>query len=296
MLSVSVVIPFYKNGDTIDRAVGSVLAQRRPARDITIIDDCSSEPLPPERFADAPVPVRVIRHQTNGGGAAARNTGIRHAKGDLIAFLDADDMWFEDKLATQVSTLEAAGDELAYSASNCMIGEFGGETALHNNAEPTKGERIAQYLLVEGNALQTSTLVVPTKLAQENPFRPDLKRHQDWDFVLKLEQAGAKLHYEPRPLSHYDLSPRNGRISRQKMGFKQTLKWLLSSQEMLTTSEIQHCFMQHGVSRRYASALPSLTGAFLKVFALDPARMTGIVARHYGKRLTVGAESGSAPR
>lgn len=95
-MPVSVVIPAYNAHHTIQRAIDSVVEQLTQPLEILIVDDGSS----PTIESALPNPsslVRVIR-QENGGAAAARNKGIDEARGDFIAFLDADDYWLPNKL------------------------------------------------------------------------------------------------------------------------------------------------------------------------------------------------------
>jgi len=99
--SVSVVIPAYQNASTIERALESVAAQTYPnIVEVIVVDDGSTDEtahILTARFPD----VRYVG-QENAGAGAARNRGTEMAWGDYVAFLDADDEWFPDKIATQM--------------------------------------------------------------------------------------------------------------------------------------------------------------------------------------------------
>jgi glycosyltransferase involved in cell wall biosynthesis len=101
--TVSVVIPVYNNGPYIAAAVKSVLAQTRPADEILVIDDGSTDNTAAELepFRNQ---IRYL-YQQNRGEPTARNRGIREARSEYIAFLDADDMWMPDKLELQMEYL-----------------------------------------------------------------------------------------------------------------------------------------------------------------------------------------------
>jgi glycosyltransferase involved in cell wall biosynthesis len=105
--TVSVIIPYYRASQTIARAVESALGQTVRPLEILIVDDGS-----PEDAAEATKQfgssVTVIR-KPNGGAASARNLGIEHAKGEWIAFLDADDYWEPAKLERQLASSEGVG-------------------------------------------------------------------------------------------------------------------------------------------------------------------------------------------
>lgn len=102
---VSVVIPAYNAAAFITHAVDSVLAQTYLHREILIVNDGSTDDTARvlEAYGEA---LRVI-HQPNGGLSNARNRGIREARGEFVALLDADDRWLPTKLARQVELLQA---------------------------------------------------------------------------------------------------------------------------------------------------------------------------------------------
>lgn len=105
MSRISVIIPTYNHARFVAQAIESVLAQTLPPQEIFVVDDGSTDDthrvLKP--FANR---VCVVR-QANRGVSAARNAGIELATGDLIAFLDADDIWFPTKLERQMERFEA---------------------------------------------------------------------------------------------------------------------------------------------------------------------------------------------
>lgn len=110
---VSVVIPAYNVGPHIAEAIESVLAQDYPQVEIIVVDDGSKDDTA-EVVASRYPQVTLIRKE-NGGAATARNAGIRTARGEFVAFLDADDIWLPGKLTAQVDYLRAHPDV----AMNC---------------------------------------------------------------------------------------------------------------------------------------------------------------------------------
>lgn len=103
--AVSVVIPAYNAAWCVGQAVDSVLAQDFRDCEVIVIDDGSTDDTPAVLavYGDA---IRVV-HQANGGMSTARNTGIRTARGDFVAFLDADDYWLPGKLRLQVELMRS---------------------------------------------------------------------------------------------------------------------------------------------------------------------------------------------
>lgn len=106
-VTVSVVIPFFSGLAWLEEALDSVLAQRFGDYEIIVVNDGSAEDLSglSRKYGD-----RIVwLTRGNGGPGAARNTGIAAARGKYIAFLDADDLWHEDKLSLQVARMEETG-------------------------------------------------------------------------------------------------------------------------------------------------------------------------------------------
>lgn len=118
MPSISVVIPTYNRAAWLPATVESVLQQTRPADEILVVDDGSRDDT--EAVCRAfPAPVRYVR-QANAGVSAARNRGVREARGEWIAFLDSDDLWEPAKLEVQEAA-HAAAPEAGWSITECVL-------------------------------------------------------------------------------------------------------------------------------------------------------------------------------
>ncbi|MBC7104582.1 MAG: glycosyltransferase family 2 protein, partial [Firmicutes bacterium] len=105
---VSVVITAYNAAGFLERAVTSVLGQTVPVSEVVVVDDASEDETPAVAgaLARGHARVRYVRREENGGASAARNEGVRRARGAWIAFLDADDAWLPEKLERQFAALE----------------------------------------------------------------------------------------------------------------------------------------------------------------------------------------------
>lgn len=106
MSTVSVIIPAYNASNYIDTAIKSVFLQNVPI-EIIVIDDCSSDNLDivMNKYLELNNVV-YIKNERNLGVAKSRNLGVSKAKGDYIAYLDADDWWLEGKLDKQLSIMK----------------------------------------------------------------------------------------------------------------------------------------------------------------------------------------------
>ena len=110
MVKVSVIIPTYNRANLIARSIESALNQTYRDFEILIVDDGSTD-----ATFDAVSPflkhahVRYLRHEKNKGHQAARNTGVKNASGDYIAFLDSDDTWNPQKIELQLDAINKRG-------------------------------------------------------------------------------------------------------------------------------------------------------------------------------------------
>lgn len=119
MLSVSAVIPCYNAGPFLAQTIESVLGQTRAVSEIVLVDDCSTDD-----SADVArrYPIRYLRTPVNSGNAVARNTCLREARSDLVAWLDADDYWEPHHVATVAALLERYPDAGAAFGAVRLVG------------------------------------------------------------------------------------------------------------------------------------------------------------------------------
>jgi len=103
--TVSAIIPVFNGANYVAEAIESVMAQTHPVDEIVVVDDGSTDDSTEvlARFGDR---IRVV-HQENRGESAARNRGIAAASGEVLAFLDHDDLWTPHKVEVQVAALRA---------------------------------------------------------------------------------------------------------------------------------------------------------------------------------------------
>jgi teichuronic acid biosynthesis glycosyltransferase TuaG len=113
---VSIIMPAYNSGKYIAEAIRSVRGQTYPDWELVVVDDGSTDETAGvvQNISRADARVKYI-FQQNGGQGKARNTGLRHASGDLVAFLDSDDLWVRNKLELQVKVLRREGADLVFS-------------------------------------------------------------------------------------------------------------------------------------------------------------------------------------
>jgi len=151
--TVSVVIPAYNAERYIGETLESVLAQTYRDFEVVVVDDGSTDGTR-EIVRGYGEPVRLVE-QPNSGPAAARNRGVREARGEFIAFIDADDLWLPEKLALQVPLF----DDEEVGLVSCRVQLVDGSGRPHPTYEREKVSGWAFEKLLEGNFIGTSTVV-----------------------------------------------------------------------------------------------------------------------------------------
>ncbi len=121
MAEISVVIPTFNRAGLVPLAIRSVLAQTHPAAEIIVVDDGSADRTP-EVLAEFGSRIRAIR-QENGGLSAARNTGIKAARTEWIAFLDDDDEYAPDRLARAAESIARHPEVQAHLTNTAIVAE-----------------------------------------------------------------------------------------------------------------------------------------------------------------------------
>lgn len=114
---VSIITPNYNSSSFIADTITSVIEQTYRNWELIVVDDCSTDnSLEIVQLAQKDDPrVKLIKLSENVGVAEARNIGIREAKGQFIAFLDSDDLWYPDKLEKQISFMKENNIDLCYT-------------------------------------------------------------------------------------------------------------------------------------------------------------------------------------
>ncbi|MCK4529078.1 glycosyltransferase, partial [candidate division WOR-3 bacterium] len=130
---VSVIIPTYNRVHLIGRAIQSVLEQSYQDFEIIVVDDASTDNTGEVVRSLKDERIRYIRHEKNKGAAAARNTGIKVARGEYIAFQDSDDEWLPEKLEKQMKAFDNAPPEVGVVYTDMQrINEDGGIEYWHS--------------------------------------------------------------------------------------------------------------------------------------------------------------------
>lgn len=210
MLELTVGIPVYNEERAIYRSVSSVINQSwSGSREILIVDDGSTD-----RTAEVVgelalrIPeIRLVRHGQNLGRPSARSTLAREAQGKWFAMLDADDEWYPNKLERQfqlIAEIEAQGED----TENLMVCGNIHHVDLDKGSERIKnfyegyglaGYDAARVLKGDNTPISQFALLRTSFMREIGEFDPELKRAQDWDFLIRFFLKGGRTAWLPSP-------------------------------------------------------------------------------------------------
>ena len=214
--AISVVMPAFNRAREIRGAIDSVLHQTWTDFELIVVDDCSTDDTVAAIEAVADPRVRLVRHETNAGGAAARNTGIQAARAPWIAFQDSDDEWLPRKLELQRAARERCGPDAAGVYCGMII--LGRPEADRVDPElveywPRAGADavlegdLSTSLLRNGSLISTQTFMGRRDaLLAVGGFDAALKALQDWDCFIRVARHGP-IAFAPDPLVIQRFSP-----------------------------------------------------------------------------------------
>ena len=183
---VSVIMPAYNAEKYIEEAISSVIDQSISEWELLVLDDCSSDRTCQivEKFCNTDKRVKLIRNKKNLGVAKTRNVGLDLCKGEYIAFLDSDDVWYPEKLEKQIASLKESGADFGY-CSYAII-DYEGKMVKSDYVVP---EIITYRDLLKENVLGCSTVILSAKVAGEHRFHTDFY-HEDYVLWLQLLDKG----------------------------------------------------------------------------------------------------------
>lgn len=201
---VSVIIPNYKAAQHIAETLDAVFAQTYSNYEVIVINDGSPDT---EALKEVLVPylekIIFIDYTKNRGAACARNSGIREARGDLIAFVDADDVWLPEYLQEQIDFLDQGHFDMVYT--DCTL--FGQtpypdfDMRVNN---PANGP-VTRKQLIEGKChiLPSGTVIKKDPLLFVGLFDETVPTAEDFDLFMRLIFAGIKIGYQRKCLFRY---------------------------------------------------------------------------------------------
>lgn len=197
---VTVIVPAFNASAYIEETLNSILCQTHGNCETIVIDDGSTDTTV-DIVSTYGQKIRLVK-QDNKGAAAARNRGAHEARGEWLAFLDADDLWAPSKLEKQLSSLGSRG--WCYTDTE-FIG--GANNGLRDSHFTTKYQGNVLEQLVQGNFISTSTVLIKRDIFEATGgFDESLRSIQDWEFWTRVAEQHP-IAYVDEPLTRYRVHP-----------------------------------------------------------------------------------------
>jgi len=287
--TVSVIIPSYNCEAYIAETIGSVLDQTFGDLELIVVDDGSTD-----RTRDIVLsygaPVRLLS-QKNAGVCAARNYGIREARGEYLCLMDHDDYWFPDKLVLQLEQMQRHPEVgLVYSSFIWWHPGEDGAFPDHNTFDQASfsegiDERFSGWiyheLLLDCWVLTSAALIRAEVFGKCGMYDESLPYSEDWDLWLRISQEYPFIKLK-RPLTLYRQHPRQGnRVPRSidyrtELLAKSAAKWGLCSRDGRCVAKrqfnrnIARYHSEYGLHNLSAGNLKAANRAFLKAWSRYP--------------------------
>ncbi len=199
--AVSVIIPCYQAAGHIRESLESALAQSFGNFEVIVINDGSPDTEALEQALEPYQPRITYLKQSNGGPSAARNLGIRHARGQFLAFLDSDDIWMSEYLAVQMKLVEAEPSLDVVFCDAAYFGDPGFEDKTFMQVCPSTGPVSFASLLVETTQLATSgTIAQRSRVLEAGWFDENFRCAEDHDLWLRMAFQGCRFTYQRKVL------------------------------------------------------------------------------------------------
>jgi teichuronic acid biosynthesis glycosyltransferase TuaG len=201
-------MPGYNAEGYIAEAIGSVLGQTYADWELIVVDDGSTDGTANvvKGLSARDARIRYV-YRENGGQAAARNTGLRASRGDLVAFLDADDLWLPEKLAAQIAVMERTGVDLVYTDGYIFSegGAVSAEERFHILPGAARGVEMFRTLFTSNRIGTLSVLVKRGALDAVGLFDESrvYQNCEDYDLWLRLAKWGAGFYGMTEKLMRY---------------------------------------------------------------------------------------------
>ena len=238
---VSVITPAYNAAKELHRAIRSVAAQTFPILEHIVVDDGSRDDTRALlESLSRQVPNLVVIHQPHLGAAAARNRGIEAARGRYIAFLDSDDEWLPEKLATQIGFMRETGTLFSY----------GDYLRCHYESRLTLGAVQTPDCLGHADFLRGCPIGCLTVVYDQEQlgkcYMPPIVRGHDWGLWLSLTRRGVVGRRYPGVEAIYSVRP--GSLSAAKLRKAQDIYTIYRTEERLGWLESMRLLLIHSLN------------------------------------------------
>jgi glycosyltransferase involved in cell wall biosynthesis len=271
---VSAVIPTYRRPELVLRAVNCCLAQTYPNMEVVVVVDGPDAEVEAVLAAVNDDRLQVVVNPVNSGQAQCRNLGVRHARGEWIAFLDDDDFWLPEKIEKQMAVGMRIDSPCVLVVCKCIDQAPQGERILPYKF-PSGTEKFSEYLFCERGSLMPCTWLVTRDLMLKVPFIPFIFRMaiEDQEWLLRAcAWEETKLGTVEEPLAIYNNMDFG--IRETKKGSWELLNlWGLTNRKFFTPKAFCYFMMTYCITR----ARQNKAGLRVYLYLISTALLLGSV-------------------
>lgn len=278
-LLVSVILPTYNRAHTLSRAVNSVLNQTYKNFELIIIDDCSTDNTEEVVKNIHDERIVYIRQSSNKGAAAARNTGIKIAKGDYVAFQDSDDEWMSEKLEKQMKVFESDANDFSVVYTD-MLRISSDETIKYWSSPDLFCGKVINPLTNEYQVLNLgiqSVLIKKRCFDEIGLFDESFPRFIDLEFFIRLAKRYPFWHIREPLVKYYETEG----ISTNGLAYIKAEKLLLEKYAEATSSNkkfLANRYYKIGMAYVLINDSREAKQYFLKALSLNHSNIKSLVS------------------
>ena len=202
--TVSVIIPTYNRERTIKRAIDSVLSQTFKDFELLVMDDGSNDNTKDIINSFYDTRINYYYNKNSGGPAHPRNLGLNKSKGKLIAFLDSDDWWHPKKLEFSLQEINKGNDVVYHDLY--YVTSIKQKLFFRKDKSRTFGKNIFEDLIINGNGIPNSSIVLYKKLLKSVGGFNESKNYiswEDYDCWIKISKISSKFSRINKTLGYY---------------------------------------------------------------------------------------------
>lgn len=178
-------MPTYNRGWIINKAIDSVLRQSFQDFELIVVDDGSTDNTKEVVTKYSDKRIKYIKSDINAGASGARNIGLKQSSGELIAYLDSDNLWYERYLENMINCFDK-DTVMIYSGQNLIL-LGGAKDNLKVLGMRTRNEKYDPYKMTKGNYIDINCVIHKRSVLNElGYFDESLKTLEDWDLFVRI--------------------------------------------------------------------------------------------------------------
>lgn len=237
---VSVIVPTYNRADLLVRALRSIKAQTYSNIEIVVVNDAGSDVENIASWLGKDANICYVRHGINRGLAAARNTGLNVARGDIITYLDDDDIFLPDHVLTVVDALQRSDKPFVYTEAEYVVerAEHGQMKEL-GRGRPYGNIAYSKERMHIGNFIPVNTWGHwKATLEKSGYFDESLDNHEDWDFLLRCSRQFDFEHVHKTTVQVHQRELADNMLRRERHKFFDTYQRLYAKYDDLGSAKV----------------------------------------------------------